>query len=725
MSVPEQTPVSSYTGNGVATVFAYQFLVTLAADLVVTVNGVVKVNGVDYTVSGLAVQSGGNVTFISGAPALNASIVLKRVIALKRDIDYQYAGDFLASTVNADIDRLWLAAQGTLEQANRALRITAGAPAASLELPAATPLGHLRMNAAANAFEYVLASDSGLISSTAYTRTLLDSVDAPAARSVLDIKASTVPNAPAGTIVATTVQAALNELDGEKVALVALAAASGSALIGNADQVVASIAALRALLKTSASKNAFVTGYYAAGDGGGGAYYYDAADTTTADNGGTVIVATDGGRWKLASTTTISVKQFGAKGDGTTNDAVAIQAAITACPLGGVVVFPPSNYLITSRLTVNKGITLQGSTQYQTAIIASASSALLIDLASNVQLKNIEFAAAVRHTTTANTFIGIEVTGATGTRPSKHVYRDVFIDGFSVGYQSAWLWSSVFSNFRTGFCAVGIKATDLSVNNTVNACSFIGAQGLAGSRGIQLNGATNPSEGWMISDTLLDDFEIGIEGIAVTHVYISNCIIDHNRVNGIVIAGSGANFGGNWTIRGNYIAMQGAGGDAAIKSTNAAASSQNRGNIITDNQVLTYAGSTCLRGIYMSGAEAVRNVIQGNTIKLFSTHDIHCVTGPDIVTANVCQSAIALNLNVLGSSTLANNIGVINFVEFAQYQTLGQNKVTWSYTIPTTGTWTQGDIAYKSNAVAGGFIGWTCTAGGTPGTWKTFGAISA
>ena len=43
---------------------------------------------------------------------------------------------------------------------------------------------------------------------------------------------------------------------------------------------------------------------------------------------------------------------------------------------------------------------------------------------------------------------------------------------------------------------------------------------------------------------------------------------------------------------------------------------------------------------------------------------------------------------------------------------------------PAAGTWLQGDIVWNSSPTAGGFIGWVCTTGGTPGTWKTFGAIS-
>lgn len=44
---------------------------------------------------------------------------------------------------------------------------------------------------------------------------------------------------------------------------------------------------------------------------------------------------------------------------------------------------------------------------------------------------------------------------------------------------------------------------------------------------------------------------------------------------------------------------------------------------------------------------------------------------------------------------------------------------------PTTGTYVIGDIVYDESPTAGGTLGWVCTAGGAPGTWKTFGAISA
>jgi len=417
----------------------------------------------------------------------------------------------------------------------------------------------------------------------------------------------------------------------------------------------------------------------------------------------------------------INVLDYGAVVN--TDSTAAIQAAINACPDGGIVLFPPGNFLIYTQLSVSKGITLQGCTQYTTALITFGCSGLIVNSISNFQMHNIEFATSVRHTTTPNAFVGIEVTGSTGTRPFNHIYRDVFLDGYQTGFKSAWLWATVFDNFRVSACKFGMATTGLSVNIVVTACSIINGNGAAGSIGIFITGQT---EGWMISDTLIDDFEIGIQSTATAYVFVSNCIIDHNRAHAILIADNGgADFGGNWTIRGCYLAVFGASADAVIKSTNTISNYQNTGNVIIGNQLLAYAGTTCLYGIWMYGSAAYKNIISGNTINNFTTNDIRTNSGQDIVTNNICQSSIATNIRVAGTSIVKDNIGSIYFEEFTQYETLGQNKVTWSYSIPTSGTWVQGDICYKSNAVASGYIGWVCTTGGTPGTWKTFGAISA
>jgi hypothetical protein len=42
---------------------------------------------------------------------------------------------------------------------------------------------------------------------------------------------------------------------------------------------------------------------------------------------------------------------------------------------------------------------------------------------------------------------------------------------------------------------------------------------------------------------------------------------------------------------------------------------------------------------------------------------------------------------------------------------------------PSSGTYVTGDVVLNQAPTAGGKVGWVCTAGGSPGTWKAFGAI--
>jgi polygalacturonase len=54
-----------------------------------------------------------------------------------------------------------------------------------------------------------------------------------------------------------------------------------------------------------------------------------------------------------------SVKHFGAKGDGSTDDTAAIQRAIRATK-SGTLVFPAGTYKLSSTLTLQSGVTYQG-----------------------------------------------------------------------------------------------------------------------------------------------------------------------------------------------------------------------------------------------------------------------------------------------------------------------------------------------------------------------------
>lgn len=120
MTVVVQTPFNSHVGNGVTTVFGFTFQLLDADDLVVSIDGVVQVSSL-YSISGLGIQAGGSITFLS-APANGAEVLLAREIALQRETDYQNNGDLRADTVDLDFNRIWQALQGIFSRLTGTLR---------------------------------------------------------------------------------------------------------------------------------------------------------------------------------------------------------------------------------------------------------------------------------------------------------------------------------------------------------------------------------------------------------------------------------------------------------------------------------------------------------------------------------------------------------------------------------------------------------------------------
>lgn len=64
--------------------------------------------------------------------------------------------------------------------------------------------------------------------------------------------------------------------------------------------------------------------------------------------------------WTRLQAAPVNVTDYGARGDGVTDDTAALQAALNACPAGGVVLLPPATYATTSPLTIPPQVTLSG-----------------------------------------------------------------------------------------------------------------------------------------------------------------------------------------------------------------------------------------------------------------------------------------------------------------------------------------------------------------------------
>ncbi len=112
------------------------------------------------------------------------------------------------------------------------------------------------------------------------------------------------------------------------------------------------IAELLAAPAKDVHTNAIVLGFYAANDGGGGEFYFDGTRSSATNLGSILKPNNSDGRWlAIFPDGQINAKRFGAKGDATADDTLAIQSAIdfaeAQVPVVGVQ-YPSGNYLISS-----------------------------------------------------------------------------------------------------------------------------------------------------------------------------------------------------------------------------------------------------------------------------------------------------------------------------------------------------------------------------------------
>lgn len=117
MAVPDGPTEKRYSANGITTSFTIPFLLLAASDLKVYLNDLEVASG--FTVTGIGAPQS-TITFTSAPSGI---LLLQLSVPFQRLNDYQENGDFLASTVNRDFDRIWQALKQLLRYSTRALSL--------------------------------------------------------------------------------------------------------------------------------------------------------------------------------------------------------------------------------------------------------------------------------------------------------------------------------------------------------------------------------------------------------------------------------------------------------------------------------------------------------------------------------------------------------------------------------------------------------------------------
>lgn len=224
-------------------------------------------------------------------------------------------------------------------------------------------------------------------------------------------------------------------------------------------------------------------GYYDVNDGGNGLYSIREKDVSDVDDGGSIIFLNNGNVAELITDGTVNVKQFGAKGDGVTDDYDALQHTLNFVPNGGCVYFPKGRYKISTGLILKKNdVTIYSDfrAEYLCTIYSSDSIAILTVTGSGARIQGINFWGNGNGTTFGSTngivfdrrSLGLIEGNANidaEVRDCGFVYIDTCITGYG---RNVFAFDCIFSNSKVG----------------VDAHSFIHEYGYSQLRGWRITG---------------------------------------------------------------------------------------------------------------------------------------------------------------------------------------------------------------------------------------------
>ena len=408
MTIPAgQSGVTYHTGNGTASTFDYEFKITAEADLKVTQTDTAGVDTVlvlntDYTVTGVGNNAGGSITLVAGALASNYTLAIEDNVEVSQLTPFGNQSAFYANLHEDSYDKNTRIARKAIYEVDRSIKIPGSVQGVDTELPKPEALNLFRWNEDGTALENVETAD--LITTAQFsnfkTDTFVDGIDFTAGTTTtvtLDSAPGTKANTQvyfdgvyqekseyslAGTVV--TFTSAIPSFVGAVEVVYGKAAdvlAPSTREVKIADGVATAYTLSNSYEPGNGTLHVYINGVrqevgYGYAETNDSTVTFDSAPAngdrllflvnpyapqTTADANNVTYthpasgaVATNVGA-RLSQT--VSVKDFGAVGDGVTDDTAAIQAALnTRQP----VYFPRGTYGISTELVLNRGAGIIG-----------------------------------------------------------------------------------------------------------------------------------------------------------------------------------------------------------------------------------------------------------------------------------------------------------------------------------------------------------------------------
>lgn len=426
--------------------------------------------------------------------------------------------------------------------------------------------------------------------------------------------------------------------------------------------------------------------------------------------------------WNEEHVNRYDVRNYGAVGDGTTDDTAAIQAAIDSVYNlgGGEVVFPDGRFLVSKATDIDgippHAILLKPNVKLRGIGWAAATSAEIDDFLPGtvIQLVNDQYCnvistitdtyhygVAIRDlaihgnkTECQDTYVQAECNGIYLTSTDRPIIERCLImhcNGAAVyGVETstryaiqAMIIDCVIARNRIGVqCESG--ATDWLISNCdIGENSNSGLVGVTTGKGVILGSGT------VLNSCAVWSNDVGIFGYGAWHCIINGTRVDYNIYNGLYLHGCRGMTISGCAFYCNSAVDSGAHSAAFIS-----------GDVTFPADSIVFSG--CLLGDTLAGGEP----------------DYRHKWGVELDSGS---AGYMTNVEINGCMMTGNESGPYSSPDYV----LKVNGEYLAGAAPLYQAWITGDRIRNNAPAAEEFIGWICLSGGTPGTWKGYGAIEA
>lgn len=356
----------------------------------------------------------------------------------------------------------------------------------------------------------------------------------------------------------------------------------------------------------------------------------------------------------------VSVKDFGATGDGTTDDTSAIQAALDSG--AGSVIFPDGTYLISAAIKPSSNQQVVGTGGSITMVNNTFAAGVYIDTKSNVQISNLQIIGA----SGGNSFDqAILINGSTNVTVDNCLIQDIGLEavapnewGHGIEITGASTNVKIVDNTIKNIKGYGnLRGDGITVRSSSN--TLIQGNTIDTTRRMQIAVIDNAIDVKIISNHLLNGYLAGIDIEPNSVNTTGEITIQGNTIRNFGSkpgATTGSQYYGinlqsndfdNISIVGNIISAENVQADSCIHGQNGAKFATITGNVLWCNG---YAD-----GMILFAGNGFKNlVIANNIIREFVSYGIYGdKNGTVVIESNILESSQATALNGIRLTTNA------------------------------------------------------------------------